>query len=101
MEKIRIRNKHPGSATQVVHIKAKSCLVVAMCGLEAECGQLEDDIALDLEETAPDEAPRLQVEQLHRLVVRQVRDGLCDSKKNISKNRDDQMDSPSLRQQEK
>jgi hypothetical protein len=52
-----------------------------MCGLEAECGQLEDDIALDLEEAAPDEAPRLQVEQLHRLIVRQVRDGLCDSKK--------------------
>jgi hypothetical protein len=52
-----------------------------MCGLEAECGQLEDDIALDLEEAAPDEAPRLQVEQLHRLIVRQVRDGLCVSKK--------------------
>ncbi len=55
-----------------------------MCSLEAECGQLEDDIALDLEEAAPDEAPRLQVEQLHRLIVRQVRDGLCVSKKNTS-----------------
>jgi hypothetical protein len=86
MEKIRHRDKHPGSATlvPVVHIKAKSCLIVAMCGLEAECGQLEDDIALDLEEAAPDEAPRLQVEQLHRLVVRQVRDGLCVSKKTRS-----------------
>ncbi len=79
-----VKNSHGSttlSATLVVHIKAISCLVVAMCGLEAECGQLEDDIALDLEEAAPDEAPRLQVEQLHRLIVRQVRDGLCDSKK--------------------
>jgi hypothetical protein len=87
MKKIRIpRDKHPGSATlvPVVHIRTISCLIVAMCSLEAECGQLEDDIALDLEEAAPDEAPRLQVEQLHRLIVRQVRDGLCVSKKNTS-----------------
>ena len=47
-----------------------------MSGLEAEGGQLEDNVALHLQEAAPDEAARLQVEQLHRLVVRQVGDGL-------------------------
>ena len=56
---------------------ASSCVlvIVAVGRLEAQRRQLEHDIALDFEEASPDEAARLQVEQLHGLVVRKVGNG--------------------------
>ena len=51
--------------------------LIAECTcLECQSGQLEYDVRVYLEGSPEDEAPGLEVEQLHRPVLRQVGDGL-------------------------